>query len=613
MPAINATLQEEVVVPISDAPIEEVLIPNQAEPPKPGSRRERKARSRPEDELPQDNPDTIGEGDLILREPASEASEGEDDRADPILADAQDEAEEDEDGEPDELQGEKIEITNPFATTFEFIQGIIRRWRASRPEKPAEALPPDEEEEGVDDYDEAFDEDDVEMPAPFARYHQRYLPFARTKQRREYGVVYDDKDDGYDEHDEDDEQIRPSRTTRATQHAYMRPDSKQQPGGDRKSRPAKEDTSMKANLPRPELTEKLIGDLNSDDRPLTRRERKALTSGDAAPKKPRAAADELPKAVIKEPEVADEVEAPFDGPTRQFKPIRVQQEPLQGVRSRRGVEESLQEDDDEDDDGDVRPPKKFGFGQPKARAKKLVYADDDYDEYDDDDDDEYDDDDYDDDDDDYYDDDDYDDEYDDDYDEEYDDDYDEEYELAEYARKHHESGGKRILKLLKTLLVLGIVLLILVVTVRQLEAGKIINLDGLRRVLGPMMPIDAIFPPAHSDLPILEDQLLEGGDFGETRYDSSEDPDGFGEDSDEFMEDEELDAGENRSLDLSETDDLFGDVDSDSEVNDASDALDEESSVPDPGPVGNPIEESEEEPALPQTPDRIVGFHWQRA
>ena len=199
---------------------------------------------------------------------------------------------------------------------------------------------------------------------------------------------------------------------------------------------------------RASLTELLAADL--DDQPVpSRRARKASGS-------------ERPVSKVEQPELLTgeddhmvigdiwESDLPVDEPTLEFRPLRQPE----GQPKRRAVEV----DEEPANAIPVRSRRERVKPEPDRRKpERRIYSDDDYD---------------------------YDDEYDgDDYDDDYDDDEDDSVGIGHY-----------ILGFFKGIILIGLILLLIVLGLRQMESSGILSLNWLRDLVGGVVPIENVFP-----------------------------------------------------------------------------------------------------------------------
>lgn len=271
-----------------------------------------------------------------------------------------------------------------------------------------------------------------------------------------------------------------------------------------------------------ELMKELDEAEESDEGRRARRRNKRGEEKSGAPETASLGLIELPE----ETEQAEEP-LPVDEPTQVFKPLRRSRKADdQSTRRFKPVRASgLEEDDEEDEDtsvrirgrkakkgrkedqGDDAPARTRGkkpmFAQgsdeddddditTRVRGKKLrVYRDedledDDYDDYEDGDDYDY-------------------------VDYEYDP-YDNEDEDEEGYEEERVGFGKRLLRFLRGLLLIALVLLVAILTLRQLEASEKLSLDLLRNSVGTILPLDKVFPkPEVPDTPKLPEEELPAG------------------------------------------------------------------------------------------------------
>lgn len=194
------------------------------------------------------------------------------------------------------------------------------------------------------------------------------------------------------------------------------------------------------------LTELLAADL--DDQPVpSRRARKAGGSKQTA-------------AAVEQPALADterddvvtadiwESDIPVDEPTLEFKPLRQpDQQP-----SRRAVE---QEDESVRTIPSRSKRERMKPEPDRRQLERRVYSDDDYDN-----------------------------DYDyDDYDDDYDDDDDDRVGIGHF-----------VLGFFKTIILIGLICLLIVLGLRQMESSGILSLNWLRDLVGDVVPIENIFP-----------------------------------------------------------------------------------------------------------------------
>ena len=331
----------------------------------------------------------------------------------------------------------------------------------------------DDEVYDEDEYEEEYDEEDYDEGEDDTLYEER--AFKSRKQMR--------SDDGRDEMPDEsltthlvdvDEEGSSRRRRKQTRVESMEAvDVGEAPGVDLQDQPTlsftplrhknvlQDDQSTRRFQPVriADVSEEEIADQIDDDIEHDEPEEKPRRFGRKKPKK-KTKIEHDEADVSDEAEHEDEIEA--EAPRRGFR--KKLKNPARPMPETTYDDEDDEEDEDEDD---VMPVRRYG--RKKAEKRVRVYRDEEYDDYDDDDD--------------YY-----PHEYDDRAEEDYDEEYDEDFDDAP------DGIGRQILRLIKNLLIAALILILITLTLRQLEANGKLSLNVIRSTLGMIIPLDSVFP-----------------------------------------------------------------------------------------------------------------------